>query len=58
MRAPGSSGSGWHETSGRRVVKPIVAKSPRSLRSRMWRSVSSYGAGRRGADRVEAELLA
>ena len=43
MRAPGSSVSGWHETSGCAIVKRMSAKRPRSRRSRMCRSVSSYG---------------
>ena len=40
-RAFGSSVSGWQETSGRAIVNLISAKSPRSLRSAMWRSVAS-----------------
>ena len=43
MRAPASSVSGWQETSGWAIVKRMSAKSPRARRSRMWRSVSSYG---------------
>src|SRR2546421_3721978 len=41
-RAPGSSRWGWQDTSGLAIVNFISAKSPRALRSRMWRSVSSY----------------
>ena len=57
MRAPSSSSSGWHETSGRAIVKRMSAKSPRARRSRMWRSVSVVRLGGRGADDVEAQLL-
>ena len=57
MRAsPSSSDSGWQETSGCAIVNLMSAKRPRSRRSRMWRSVSSYGRGRGRADHVEAEL--
>src|SRR2546421_5652304 len=44
-RAPGSSRWGWQDTSGLAIVNFISAKSPRALRSRMWRSVSSYAVG-------------
>ena len=44
MRAPGSSVSGWQDSSGRAIVNFMSAKRPRARRSRMCRSVSSYGA--------------
>src|ERR671935_1325026 len=43
VRAPSSSVSGWHETSGCAIVNFMSAKRPRARRSRMCRSVSSYG---------------
>src|ERR671935_903916 len=43
VRAPSSSVSGWHETSGCAIVNFMAAKRPRARRSGMCRSVSSWG---------------
>ena len=43
MRAPSSSRSGWQESSGWAIVKRISPNRPRARRSRMCRSVSTYG---------------
>ena len=57
MRAPSSSASGWHDTSGRAIVNRMRPKSPRARRSRMCRSVPAYASARVDADRVEPELV-
>ena len=58
MRAPGRSVSGWHDSCGRAIVNFMSAKRPRARRSRMCRSVSTYGVAARGTDDVEPELRA
>ena len=58
MRAsPSSSSSGWHETSGRAIVKRMSAKRPALAALADVALGLLVRRGRRGADDVEAELL-